>query len=179
MIDPVTLQRLGFAALFAALATLIVFMRMLPLDTGFAGMPPPDIIVLLGFAWVLRRPDYVPVVLFAAILFVTDLLFLRPPGVTTALAVIGLEALRSRAGLLRDQPFALEWATVGAVLVFMLLAERILLAVFFVGQVSFGLSAYNLLVNVAFYPVVVAISVWGFHVRRLAPGTHAAEARMV
>jgi len=178
MIDPVTLHRWVLAGLFTGLATLIVFARMLPLDLTPGGMPPPDAIVLLGFAWVVRRPDFVPVLLFAAILLATDLLFLRPPGVATAFAVIGLEVLRARSGFLRAQPFAMEWANVAVVLVLMLLAERVLLGVFFVEQVSLGLSVYGLLVNLVFYPVVVGLSVWAFGVRRLAPGEHAAEARL-
>lgn len=179
MIDPATLYRWVFAALFTGLSALIVFMRMLPLDISPGGMPPPDIIILLGFAWVVRRPDFLPVVLFAAILLVTDLLFLRPPGVATALAVIGLEALRARAGLLREQSFFFEWGTVAIVLTLMLVAERVLLAIFLVEQASLGLSVYGLVVNVLFYPVVVGVSIWGFGVRRLAPGEHAAEARLV
>lgn len=179
MIDPVTLHRWAFAAFFAGLAALTVFTRMLPLDLSPGGMPPPETIVLLGFAWVLRRPDFVPVMLFAAILLVTDLLFQRPPGVATALAVIGLEALRARAGLMREQGFLIEWATVAAVLALMMLAERVLLAVFFVDQASLGLAVYGLVVSVLFYPVIVAVSIWGFRVRRLAPGELAAEARLV
>lgn len=179
MIDPITLHRWAFAALFAVLAAVVVFIRVLPLGTGQGSVPPPDLIVLLGFAWVLRRPDFVPVVLFAALLLVADLLFLRPPGVATALAVIGLEVLRARAGLLRERGFVFEWATVAGVLALMVLAERVVLAVFLVGQAGLGLSLSGLAVNVLAYPAVVAVSVWGFRVRRLAPGEHAAEARLV
>ncbi len=94
-------------------------------------------------------------------------------------AVIGLEFLRNRAILLREQTFTLEWATIGMVLVAMLLGERLLLALFVVDQVNFGLAMLSLLVNVAFYPVVVGLSVFVFRVRRLNPGEHAAEVRLV
>ena len=178
MIDPGTLHRIGYVLLFVGLAGLIIFIRLLPLDANGGSMPPPDLILALGFAWVLRRPDYLPVLLFAAIMLVTDMLFLRPPGVWAGMAVIGLEFLRARAGLMREQPFAAEWATVVAVMVAMMLAERIVLAVFFVEQVSFGLSVLGLLANILAYPVVVGVSIWGLRVRRLAPGEHAAEVRL-
>jgi len=177
MIDPATLHRWAYAGLFVLLAALVVFMRLLPLGDGGA-MPPPDLILGLAFAWVLRRPDYVPVLLFAAILFLTDLLFQRPPGVRAALAVIGLEYLRARAGLLREQSFALEWATVAAVLAAMMLAERLLLGLFAVPQVSFGLAVLEFLSNAFFYPLIVVLSAWAFRVRRLQPGELAAEARL-
>jgi rod shape-determining protein MreD len=179
MIDPVTLHRLGFAALFLLLSAFAIFFRMLPVGPISGAWPPPDMIVLLGFAWVLRRPDFVPVLLFAALMLTSELLFLSPPGPATALAVVGLEALRARAGLMREQTFPLEWATVAAVLVLMMLAERALMAVFFVRQAPFGLTLLELVVNIAAYPVVVGVSAWAFRVRRLAPGEHAAEARLV
>ena len=41
------------------------------------------------------------------------------------------------------------------------------------------LVAIGLIVNILAYPAVVAVSYWGLGVRRLAPGEHAAEARLV
>lgn len=179
MIDPVTLHRLGFGLLFLVLSALVIFLRMLPLGPVTGGWPPPDLIVLFGFAWVLRRPDFVPVLLFSALLLAGELLFLSPPGPATALAVVGLEALRARAGLMREQSFPLEWATVAVVLTLMFLGTRLIFVVFFVAQPPFGLSLLGLVINILAYPIVVAISVWGLHVRRLAPGEHAAEARLI
>ena len=178
MIAPLTLHRLSYGLLFILLAGLVVFTRLLPLGGTAGGLPPPDLILGLGFAWVLRRPDYVPVLLFATILLLADMLFQRPPGVRTAFAVVGLEVLRARVGLLRAQPFAVEWATVAVVLAAMMLAERVALAVFFVPQIGFGAAVLELLVNMLFYPVVVLVSAWAFRVRRLQPGEHAAEARL-
>lgn len=179
MIDPVTLHRLGFAVLFLLISTLVVFVRMLPFGSMTGAMPPPDLIVLFGFAWVLMRPDFVPVVLFAALLLVTDLLFLNPPGLATAFAVIGLESLRVRAGQMREQSFLVEWVTVSGVLLLMMLAEQAVQIVFFVERVSFGLTLLELISNILAYPLVVGVSVLLFRVRRLAPGEHAAEARLV
>ena len=137
------------------------------------------VFVLAGLAWVAQRPDYVPVLLFAALLVVTELLFLRPPGVASGLAVIGLEAMRSRAGLLRERGFFTEWITAGVILALLLVAERIVLAVFFVDQPAFTLAVLGLFVNIAAYPAVAALSVWVLRVRRLAPGEHASEVRLV
>jgi len=179
MISPATLHRWAYAALFAALAAAVVFLRMLPTGGSAGGWPPPDFIVLAGFAWVVRRPDFVPVLLFAALLVVSELLLLRPPGVAAALAVIGLEALRARAIGLGERGFLAEWATVGVILGLMLVAERLLLALFFVDQPAFALSAIGFVVNILAYPAVAALSIWGLRVRRLAPGEHASEVRLV
>ncbi len=179
MISPATLHRWAYALLFAVLAGVVVFLRMLPTGGSAGGWPPPDFIVLAGFAWVAQRPDFVPVLLFAALLLVTELLFLRPPGVASGLAVIGLEAMRARAGLFRERGFVAEWITAGIILALMLAAERVLFAVLFVDQPAFSLTALGYFVNVLVYPAVAALSVWGLRVRRLAPGEHASEVRLV
>ncbi|PIE07201.1 MAG: rod shape-determining protein MreD [Rhodobacterales bacterium] len=179
MISPVTLHRWAYAALFGVFASAVVFLRILPTGGSAGGWPPPDLVVLAGFAWVVHRPDFVPVLLFAALLLVSELLYLRPPGVASGLAVLGLEALRARAAGLGERSFLAEWFTVAVVLGLMLVAERLLLAVFFVGQPPFALSAIGFVINVAAYPAVAALSVWGFRVHRIAPGKHASEVRLV
>ena len=179
MIDPVTLQRWFNAGLFVLVAALVIFVRMLPLSDSPGGMPPPDLILLIGFAWVLRRPDFVPALLFAAVLLLVDLLFLRPPGLAVALAVAGLEFLRGRVNLLREQAFSIEWLTVAGVLIAVALGERIVYAVFFVPQIALESALAGLVINILAYPLVVGVSVWALGVRRLAPGEHAAEAGLV
>jgi len=179
MISPATLHRWAYAALFAALAAAVVFLRILPTGASAGGWPAPDFIVLAGFAWVVRRPDFVPVLLFAALLLVSELLFLRPPGVASGLAVIGLEAMRARAAIVRERGFLIEWMSVAVILGLMLVAERVLLAMFFVDQPVFSVVAIGLVINVFAYPLVGALSIWGLRVRRLAPGEHAAEVRLV
>lgn len=172
MIAPTTLQRLAYAALFAGLAALVVFLRLLPTGSDPGAWPPPDLIVLAGFAWVIRRPDYVPVVLFAALLLVNELMVLRPPGLGAALGVLALEALRARSAALQQRGFLSEWTAVAVALALIALGERLLLSAAFVDPPPLALAALGLAVNIVAYPGVAALSIWGFKVRRLAPGDH-------
>jgi len=80
---------------------------------------------------------------------------------------------------LRERGFLSEWITVGITLGLILVGERILLAVFFVDQPAFALAARGYVVNIIAYPAVAALSVWVLGVRRLAPGEHASEVRLV
>ena len=50
MVDPLTLRRWSFRALFAALALLVIFVRILPYHVGEDNWPAPDLLVLLTFA---------------------------------------------------------------------------------------------------------------------------------
>ena len=177
MIDPYLLRRLLYGLLFLGLSAVIIFTRMLPLHSGAQTFPPPDLILCFAFAWTVRRPDYLPVFLVAAVLLLSDMLSLAPPGIAPLLAILGLEAIRSRRGLLSDQGFAVEWASVAAVLFLMMLAERVILGVFMVPQVAFGLTVLSLLVTVVFYPVTVLISSLGFRIAWMKPGAIDPEAR--
>lgn len=177
MIDPYAARRLLYALLFLTISMVVLFVRMLPLHSGAQSFPPPDLILCFAFAWTVRRPDYLPVLMVAAVLLLGDMLSLAPPGIAPLFAILGLEALRSRRGLLADQGFALEWASVAAILALMMLGERIVLGVFFVPQVSFGISVLNLLVTIVAYPVAVLISSLGFRIEWLKPGAIDPEAR--
>ncbi|QYX57661.1 rod shape-determining protein MreD [Roseovarius sp. SCSIO 43702] len=166
-----SLLRLWFMrAVFAAFCALLVFWRLLPLDTLPDGLAGPDVMVALAFAWVLRRPEYAPPLLVAAIFLVADLLFQRPPGLWAALVVMGCEALKAREPGLRDMGFLPEWLSVATTMAAIWLLFRIVLAILFVPQAPLGLSLMQLALTVAVYPLVVFLSSALFGVRKIRPG---------
>ncbi len=169
MIDPRTFRLWFYRALLVLLIGMITFVLMLPLSTLPAAFPGPDLMLVLVFAWVLRRPEYVPTPLVAGLFFLVDMLFLNPPGLRAALVVLGLEFLRRRAGM-RDRPFLAEWGLVAGVVAAILLGERLILTVFLVEQVSFGKIVLRFLMTAAAYPLVAAVTVFVFRVRHIMPG---------
>lgn len=170
MIDPMTSRLWMYRILYLLVATAVIFFRLLPLDLSAGRWPGPDLLVVFAFAWVMRRPAYVPVLLVGAIFLTADMLFLRPPGLWAALGVLGLEFLRSREHLSRDLPFLVEWMMVSGVLISMTLAYRLILVIFVVNQPSFGLTLIQLIATLLSYPAAVAISRLVFSVRKIAPG---------
>jgi len=166
-------------ALFAALCIVVVFWRLLPLDSLPRGWAGPDLILALSCAWVLRRPEYAPPLLIAAMILLADFLFQRPPGLWAALALIGTETLKSRAPGLRDMGFGPEWLTVTTVLIAMTLAERLILAILLVDQAPLGLSLTQVLGTVLAYPLVVMLSATLMGVRKIKPGDRAAMGNRV
>ena len=113
--------------LYVALAFVVLFMHLLPLDAQPDRWPFPDVLVALTFAWVLRRPDYVPTLLVAFVMLMADLLLQRPPGLLAALVVFGTAYLRSAAPGMKDTGFVGEWMSVGVVIsmVFLTIPLRI------------------------------------------------------
>jgi len=170
MVDPASRQILLHRALFLGVALGVLFLRLLPLSSGASGWPGPDITLAVALAWILRRPEYVPAFLIVAVVLVEDLMFQRPPGLWALIVLGGTEFLRAREASLRDLSFALEWLTVGVLLLAMVLGNRMVLAVLMVPQPALGLSLLHYLATIAAYPLVVIASYIAFGLRRAAPG---------
>lgn len=158
MVDPVVGHRWVSRAVFLGLATLFYLIRILPLDFAPGGWPGPDPLLVLTFAWVLRRPDYVPAILIAAVFLLDDLLSQRPPGLWAALVLLGSEFLRGRIALLRGRPFLAEWGMVAGVTAAMIAVQHALLALALVPQATLGGEAARLVVTLLVYPPVAGLS---------------------
>ena len=156
--------------LYLLLALAILFWNLLPLSTLPPSWAGPDLLIALTFAWALRRPEFVPVLLIAFVAFLADLLLQRPPGLMAFLVVLGAEQLKTRAIGLRDASFAGEWAAAGLVVIAVFLLNRVTLALFVVDQAPLGLMLIQMIATILIYPVVVLISHLFLGVRKLAPG---------
>ncbi|MCU0855250.1 MAG: rod shape-determining protein MreD [Rhodobacteraceae bacterium] len=170
MADPVASRRLAYRLLLVAILALVMFVKLMPLSPGPGSWPAPDLLLLITVAWVLRRPDYVPVVLVALVFLLADLLFLRPPGLWAAIVVLATEFLRSREPGWRDIPFLLEWGIVAGVLTVATLFYSAVLAVFFVDQPRLGLTLLHVAITIAAYPLVVLLTARALGLRKAAPG---------
>ncbi|MFZ7092007.1 rod shape-determining protein MreD [Primorskyibacter sp. 2E233] len=156
--------------IYLAISVLVIFLHLLPLQTMPRHFAGPDLIVALTFAWALRRPDYVPAILIAGVMLLTDMLFGRPPGLWALLVLLASEWLKRRDRRMRDTTFVAEWLTVTAVLFTITATYRIVLGVLIVPGGALFLSVMEFAMTVLAYPVVVAISHVLFRVRRSAPG---------
>ena len=164
--------------LYGALAVFVLFLHLLPLETQPDRWPFPDFLIVLTFAWVLRRPDYVPTVLVALVMLLADLLLQRPPGLLAALVVLGAAYLRSAAPGMRDAGFVAEWMSVSAVVAGVFLGNRVILAILSVDQAALLPVMIQLVLTILAYPVIVLLSQSVFGVRRVsAADASAAGAR--
>ena len=121
-------------------------------------------------AWVMRRPDYLPDWLIAAVVLAEDLILMRPPGLWTALVVMGSEFIRSRAALTRELNFVVEWLLVTGLMVAMLLAYRLVFALALLPQLPFGFAVVQVLWSALAYPLVVGASRLVLDLRKPATG---------
>ncbi|WP_319825703.1 rod shape-determining protein MreD [Thalassovita sp.] len=170
MTDLSSAQTWFMRAGFLGLGLAILFFQLLPLETVPRSFAGPDLLIAFTFAWALRRPDFVPVLLVAAVLLLSDLLLQRPPGLWAVLAVLATQALKKREPGLRDQTFAVEWLTVGITLLILMLCYRLTLAVLLIPQAPLGLTVIQTVATIIAYPLVAALTNYVFGVRKLQPG---------
>ena len=170
MMDSGLLQIWGMRIVFLLLTFAILFFHLLPLDLTPSRWAGPDLLVALVFAWSVRRPDYVPIILIAVIMLLADLMLQRPPGLWSALVVCAAEWLKSRERRQRETTFVLEWLTFAGTLIVITLLYRTVMMVLILAPGTLTLSFVQVLMTVAVYPIVVGVSYFLFGVRRAAPG---------
>ncbi|PWE32123.1 rod shape-determining protein MreD [Maritimibacter sp. 55A14] len=169
MIDPAALHVWSHRVYFVLVCLALIFIRLLPIDIGFFGLPGPDLMLCVTAAWIIRRPDFVPPILIALLFLTADLLFQRPPGLHSALVLITAEFLRRRVQRYGDMTFAVEWLLVSGAFLALTVAERVALAVSFTPKPGLGPMLLVALLTVLAYPLVVLFSNMVFRVRKAAP----------
>lgn len=157
-------------AAFLGLALLIMFFHLLPLDTVPRQWAPPDFLIAFAFAWVLRRPDYLPALSLALIMLIADLMLQRPPGLWAMLVVLGCEYLKNQTAGLHGASFLGEWTAVALVLMGITVLNRLILGIVAVQPSPLGLSLIQMVLTIVIYPGVVLITQSLMGIRRPAPG---------
>ncbi len=157
-------------AVFFGIALLIAFVHLLPLETTPRSFAGPDLLTAFVFAWVLRRPDYLPPVCVALVMLLADMLFQRPPGLWALLVLLASEWLKSQDRRLRENTIFAEWLTVALALFIITVLYRVILSLLIVAPGTSFLAAMQFTLTLAVYPLVTAITYLVFGVRRSAPG---------
>jgi rod shape-determining protein MreD len=155
MIDPVTFSlwrgRLGYVFLVA----LILLASLIPFGGEAGQLPGPDLLLCLTFAWMMRKPDFLPLWLLILVFLTADILTQKPIGLWAALAIVATEILRAREVLMRELSFLMELVVVAGLMLGMILIYRFVFALTLLPQVGFGFALVQWLWSVLAYPVVV------------------------
>ncbi|WP_224816028.1 rod shape-determining protein MreD [Hasllibacter sp. MH4015] len=155
--------------LYFVLGLVLITLKLLPLNLAAGGIPGPDLLVLVTFAWLVRQPNVVPLGLVLILFLLADFLFQRPPGLWTLLVILACESLRRRRLTMTEFPFLVEWGAAAMAIIGMVLLNRLVLWVLLVDLDPLGLTLAHGLVTIVFYPVVVGISKYIFGLRKLGP----------
>lgn len=155
------MYRIGFVFLGLAL----IVLRLLPLQTIPQTWAGPDVMLCLVFAWSVRRPDYVPTLLIAAVILLEDFLLQRPPGLHAALIVGASFWLKSKAQTADDQTMTGEIVQITIAVLGVLFATRLILALSLLPLPSLSVLFAQALSTIIFYPVMALTSAFVLNVK--------------
>ena len=156
-------------AAFVALAFVVIFWQLLPMETVPRRFTGPDVLMVLCVLWVLKRPDFAPPIVIAALMLLADFVFLRPPGLMALATFLMAENLRNRSVGLRDMPFTVEWLTAAGAMAAIVVGNRLLATVFLLDLPSLGLTLIQLIMSVLVYPAVAFVLYVFLGLRRVSP----------
>ena len=160
-----------FRAGFFLLAGFAGFVQLLPLDIGPGDwVPGQELVLVMALAWVVRRPEYVPALLLAAVFLIADILFMRPPGLWAALVVLAGEFLRRRRARAFAATLFTEWVLIAMVILVMKGVEVVMLLLSGASHADMDMTIMHLGLAILLYPVVVLLSERVLGVRKLHPG---------
>jgi len=156
--------------LLVGLLSLIIFTSLLPLGPMFGSIPGPDLSMCLLFAFVLRRPDYVPLGLVLVMVFVADALLMRPLGLWTLIMLVATEFLRRSVVQTEALTPAEEFGQILPVMLACFIAERLILLALLAEPPVFFSQVVHVGMTLVFYPIIVLFTHSVLGVRRLQPG---------
>lgn len=153
-------------ALFAALCGFVLAYHLLPIAPLSHIFMPPDLILGLSLAWTVRRPEYAPIWLIAIVALLADLLLMRVPGLWAAMTVLAAGYVQRRRGQMQNTGFGVEWAHVCLAVAGAFLLQRVAYAVLILDPLPTAGIFTQFVTTVATYPLMVALTIWVFQVRK-------------
>ncbi|MFV0408898.1 MAG: rod shape-determining protein MreD [Paracoccus sp. (in: a-proteobacteria)] len=168
MIGPLRRRRLIATCAYVGICLVIMFFELMPLAPGRPGPAAPDLALCLTLAWVLRRPDQLPVLVIATMMMLGDIMLGRPFGLWSLIVLVGSEFLRGRGQVWADQPFLFEWLRVSLLMGLMMVAARVIMVLFLLPVPGLAPIAMQWLATVVAYPLVVLV-IHMIGVRRMSP----------
>ena len=139
--------------IYFCIGLLIIFFQILPLQTTPQTWSGPNILLVFFAANVSKRPEFTSSFLIANIFLIEDFFLMRPPGLMSALTVLGFYFLKRKFQNQEVNSFIFGWGSVAACLTIILLLYYFISVLLFIPSAGFKLTLMELLMTLALYPV--------------------------
>ena len=143
--------------IYFCIGLLIIFFQILPLQTTPQTWSGPNILLVFFAANVSKRPEFTSSFLIASIFLIEDFFLMRPPGLMSALTVLGFYFLKRKFQNQEVNSFIFGWGSVAACLTIILLLYYFISVLLFIPSAGFKLTLMELLMTLALYPVFSAL----------------------
>ena len=143
--------------IYFCIGLLIIFFQILPLQTIPQTWSGPNVLLVFFAAIVSKRPEVTSSFLIASIFLIEDFFLMRPPGLMSALTVLGFYFLKRKFQNQEVNSFIFGWGSVAACLTIILLLYYFISVLLFIPSAGFKLTLMELLMTLALYPVFSAL----------------------
>ena len=138
---------------YFCIGLLIIFFQILPLQTIPQTWSGPNVLLVFFAAIVSKRPEFTSSFLIASIFLIEDFFLMRPPGLLSALTVLGFYFLKRKFQNQEVNSFIFSWASVTTCLTIILLLYYFISVILFIPSAGFKLTLMELIVTLALYPI--------------------------
>ena len=139
--------------IYFCIGLLIIFFQILPLQTTPQTWSGPNILLVFFAANVSKRPEFTSSFLIASIFLIEDFFLMRPPGLMSALTVLGFYFLKRKFQNQEVNSFIFGWGSVAACLTIILLLYYFISVLLFIPSAGFKLTLMELVMTLALYPI--------------------------
>ena len=139
--------------IYFCIGLLIIFFQILPLQTIPQTWSGPNVLLVFFAAIVSKRPEVTSSFLIASIFLIEDFFLMRPPGLMSALTVLGFYFLKRKFQNQEVNSFIFSWASVTTCLTIILLLYYFISVILFIPSAGFKLTLMELIVTLALYPI--------------------------
>ena len=143
--------------IYFCIGLLIIFFQILPLQTIPQTWSGPNVLLVFFAAIVSKRPEFTSSFLIASIFLIEDFFLMRPPGLMSALTVLGFYFLRRKFQNREVNSFIFGWGSVATWFSIILLLYYFISVLLFIPSAGFKLTLMELLMTLALYPVFSAL----------------------
>lgn len=158
-------QRLLFALTLLA----VIFIATLPLGLTADAPVMPDLAFGLIFAWMIRRPEVLPLPIVAIAALFADALLMRPIGLTAFVVILTSEYLRAAHRSFRDQMFLREWLSFALFFIMGQVFQSAALGLTFAHVPTLGTQVVFAIVTILAYPAITGLLHYVYKVRPPRP----------
>ena len=139
--------------IYFCIGLLIIFFQILPLQTIPQTWSGPNVLLVFFAAIVSKRPEFTSSLLIASIFLIEDFFLMRPPGLMSALTVLGFNFLKRKFQNQEVNSFIFGWGNVTTCLTIILLLYYFISVLLFIPSAGIKLTLMELLMTLAIYPI--------------------------
>ena len=159
------LKSLTYPILFTVIVFILIFIKVLPINTVPQEWTAPDLLLCVTLVWCLRKPTGAPIILLAVLFLLQDIICQRPIGLFAAVATLICEWAKRQALRAEEFPFLLEWVTAAFAMLAMFILIQSIASLSLIAKPSIWIFTKEMIFTIMAYPLVTFLCRYGLGLR--------------